>query len=325
MKKWICVLLAALLMGGCTSTEQLPETSGNSDLSDQSAEIFLEEESDASDTSSIPEEEKERYTVVHEKSYLVIPENERLEQFLLTDTGDYLLVVLVDKTYYMRKVSKDGEVLAERTQGSSEPAYLTRRHYGFEQGITKYSSTCYYDFDLQVSYDWPQWDVHQVPSEVMETVPGSFEPIGWYEQYITGHSPITYSTDHPSPPMFPENGSIGRYDTKKETIEMIQLPAGIEPSAIVGDGRFYALCCTVSEKNVEWIEENVPTLRENIWDDSYLFIFDMDTMTITGYLGSHSAPSLGNYAAISPDGTEIYFKEGHRVTIQCVIPAVYNP
>lgn len=332
MKKWICVLLAALLMGGCTSVEPSSETSYDSDSDNQSVEIsseeemdvidnssISEEESDVLDTSSVSEEEKNTYSVLNEKSYLIIPENEHLEQFLLTDTGDYLLVVWVDKTHYMRKVSKDGEVLAERTQGSSEPAYLTRRPYGFEQGITKYSSVRYYDFDLQDA--WVHVSTSKIPAEVIETVPGGFESIGWYKQYMTGYSPITYSTDHPSPPMFPENGSIGRYDTEKETMETIQLPIGCEPSEIVGDGRFYALRCTVSEDNRGWIEENVLALRGNIWDDSYIFVFDMDTLTITGYVGSYSVSTLGGYAAISPDGTQMYFTGNQRVTIQRVLPA----
>ncbi len=317
LKKSMCILLAALMLGGCSlsgqqsqdlPSESLPESVSESDVSVP--------ESSASEQ---PEQQAD-YQVDAATGTLSIPQGEQLEQVLLTDTGNFLLVLWIDQTYYMRLVSPDGMILTEKTQGSKEPAFMIRRQHGFEQDVTKYSSVSYYDFELNpAAMSDVRGSLADIPTEVAETVPGGFVAVGCYQQYLTGYSPITYSTERPSPPIFPENGSIGRYDTETGEIETVQLPAGCEPSETVGDGRYYALFCTANDENESWLKENVSALQNFEPESRWFLVFDMDSMKVTGYYSMDEQG--GSFAAIYPDGKQVCLVQNRDILRVDLLPA----
>lgn len=314
LKLVFCLLLAALVLGSCTSRSNPQDTP--SEPSVESLDVSVPESSIPETETSEPVQPDYQVSVT---TRLMIPEDEQLEQVLVTDTGNYLLVIWKDKTYYMRLVTPDGVVLTEKTQGSKEPAFMIRRQYGFEQDVTKYSATCYYDFELEPANSSIRGSLRDIPAEVAETVPGGFAAVGCYGQYLTGYSPITYSTEHPSPPMFPENGSIGRYDTETGEIETVQLPAGCEPSETVGDGRYYALFCTANDENESWLKENVSALQNFEPESRWFLVFDMDSMKVTGYYSMDEQG--GSFAAIYPDGKQVCLVQNRDILRVDLLPA----
>ena len=108
--------------------------------------------------------------------------------------------------------------------------------------------------------------------------------------------------------MFPENGSIGRYDTEIGEIETVQLPTGCEPSEVVGDGRYYALFFTVNEENLSWLYENVPALSGTLLDSKFILNFDMDSMAIVGYYEMD-----GSFIAFTPDGKQVCLRQNQSI------------